>query len=109
MDENRTKMKAQYTTLYSEVEQILFRLDPVGINFGENTDEYASEVDTILPRLKEASSQADVLNIVHEEFCRWFDVDTAGKKSQPVYSEVASEIWKSWLKFSRLIHHQKTS
>lgn len=105
MNKNRARIKLQYKALYSEIEEILFRHDPIGINFGDNTDEYSSEVDTILPRLKEASSQADVLDIVHEEFCRWFDVEIVGKKSQAIYGKVASEVWSSWLKYSRLIAH----
>lgn len=101
MNSQRVYLKAQYRNLYSEVEEILFRHDPIGINFEDNTDEYDPEVDTILPRLKTAHSEEDVLDIIHEEFCRWFDSDTVGKKSHPVYKSIAKEVWNSWLKFSR--------
>jgi len=32
----------------------------------------------ILPRLRTCVSAAEVQRVVHEEFCRWFDVETAG-------------------------------
>lgn len=103
MNKNHAIIKMKYATLYSELEEILFRYDPVGINFGDNTDEYDNEVNTILPRLKAASNKDDVLDIVHEELCRWFDVEVVGKKSRAIHKEIAAEIWSSWLKFSRPI------
>lgn len=88
-------------SLYAEVEEILFRLDPVGINFGDNTDEYGSEVGTIVPRLEDASSEADVHRIVYEEFVRWFDEAIAGDPNKQAYKEAAKEIWQAWVNFSR--------
>ena len=84
-----------------EVEEILFRHDPIGINFEDNRDEYDPEVDTILPRLKEARDADDVQSIVYEEFVRWFDEKIAGKKSNVVYKNISLEIWEAWVKFSR--------
>jgi hypothetical protein len=51
-DGNRKALRRRYAGLYREVEAILFRYDPVGIKFEENTppDEYDPEVSTILPR-----------------------------------------------------------
>jgi hypothetical protein len=46
--EDRKAPRREYAGLYEEVEAILFRHDPAGINFGENTDEYDPEVSTIL-------------------------------------------------------------
>ncbi len=54
MNQDRMKLKVQYQALYTEVESILFKHDLIGIHFEDNTDEYDPEVDTILPRLKEA-------------------------------------------------------
>ena len=100
---DRASIKTLYRGFYTEIEEILFRNDPMGINFVDNTDEYDPEVDTILPRLKTANSESDVLDIVHEEFCKWFDADMVGKKSHPVYKVIAKEVWSAWLKFSRPI------
>ena len=87
----RLKVKKDYQELYSLVSEILFRHDPVGINFETNDDEYEPEVDTILPRLKECDSVKDVLNAVHQEIIDWFDEDIAGDKEN--YIEIANEIW----------------
>jgi len=92
------KLRQNYKGLYSKVEEILFRHDPIGINLVENTDEYDPEVSTILPRLKEANSGNDVLNIVLEEFSRWFGADIIDKDSK-LYKEAAKEIWTAWNEF----------
>ncbi len=73
---------------------VLFNADPVGINFEDNTDEYDSETGTIVVRLKEASAAAHVKAIVYEEFCKWFDADTAGGIED--YEDASILIWNLW-------------
>jgi hypothetical protein len=93
--ENRRRLRAEYGELFDSTAALLFRHDPIGINFdGENTDEYEPEVETILPRLRSCHSAEDVLQVVHEEFVRWFDSGTAGSPER--YQEIASEIWRLW-------------
>jgi hypothetical protein len=58
--QNRTRLKERYHLLYDEILDIVFRHDPIGINFETNADEYEPEVGTILPRLKEAASPNDL-------------------------------------------------
>ncbi len=60
------------------LEALLFRDDPIGINFESNRDEYHAEAQTIALRRIEAGSVADVRRIAHEEFVRWFGADIAG-------------------------------
>ena len=102
LSEERERLKSEYQELFSEVEEILLKHDPMDINFGDNTDEYDPEVGTILPRLKEANSVDDVARIIHEEFCKWFDMDDeeVGDKTHPIYMSIASDVWKAWSKFS---------
>ena len=92
--EGRRRLKAQYADLFDSVSALLFRSDPIGINFEENTDEYENEVGTILPRLETCQSAEDVLHVVHQEFVRWFDAGIAGPQSR--YTETAVEIWRLW-------------
>ncbi len=101
MNEKRLRLKSKYKELYSAVEAILFKHDPIRINLGGNTDEYDPEVGTILPRLKNANSESDVADIVYEEFVRWFGPNIAGDKAHPVYKRIASEVWTAWMKFNR--------
>ncbi|MGI1659458.1 MAG: hypothetical protein ACRKFN_10810 [Desulfitobacterium sp.] len=96
--EERQRLKNLYKELYNEVSEILFRHDPIGINFDDNTDEYEPEVGTILPRLTSANSIDDVRLIVHEEFIKWFDKDIAGPIER--YSQIAEEVWKAWKKWN---------
>ncbi len=97
----KSELVEEYKGLYSRLEEILYHTDPLGLNFGDNPDEYSSEVNTILPRLHHARSEKDVLSIVHEEFVRRFDSDTAGPISNPKYSEAAKEIWNAWINSRR--------
>ena len=88
------RLKAEYGDLFDSVADILFRHDPVGINFEDNTDEYYPEVRTILPRLRGCHSAQDVTSVVHEEFVRWFEPETAGPKEN--YQRPSEEIWNRW-------------
>jgi hypothetical protein len=92
--EERRALKAEYGKLFDAIAALLFRADPVGINFEVNPGEYEAEASTILPRLKARSSPDDVLVVVHEEFVRWFGAPTAGPPER--YKQLASEIWQLW-------------
>lgn len=99
--QNRKHFRLQYGELFKEVEKILFNYDPMGIAFlddsngPENPDEYSPETAMILSRLKEANSEGDVLDIVHEVFIHWFsDEATAGPKAN--YQNLSAEIWAVW-------------
>jgi hypothetical protein len=100
--EERRRLKAEYGELFDAVSALLFRHDPIGINFEDNTDEYDLEVGTILPRLRLCFSASDTLQVVHEEFVRWFGAETAGSTDR--YKEVASEIWDLWHRSGGLLH-----
>jgi len=93
--EERRRLKAEYRELFDSVAGLLFRHDPVGINFKVNTDEYETETGTILPRLRGCQSEGEVRRIIHEEFVRWFDAATAGPEER--YATIASEVWQLWL------------
>jgi hypothetical protein len=82
-------------SLIDEVEALLYRHDPVGIGFGDNPDEYRPEAESIVACLPRARSVDDVATLVHGEFVRWFDEDTAGPADR--YEDIARDVWASWL------------
>src|ERR1700681_4923451 len=86
----RSFVKLKYPDLFNEASAILFRHDPIGINFEDNTDEYDPEAGTILTRLRRDLSAEQTTTIVHEEFVRWFEPETAGPRER--YTAVAAEI-----------------
>ena len=92
--DERRRLKAEYGALFDAMAALLFRYDPIGINFGTNTDEYEPEVRTILPRLKDCRTEADVTCVVYEEFVQWFG--DAGPMER--YEQIGSEIWELWQK-----------
>jgi hypothetical protein len=89
----RRKLREEYRDLFNATTALLFRHDPVGINFETNADEYEAEAGTILPRLRACRSEDDVLTAVYEEFLRWFD-DSAGPRDR--YEQIAVELWALW-------------
>lgn len=95
----RDAIKREYGTLFALTSAALFEADPVGINFGENTDEYDAETGTIIPRLGSAKSAEDVQAIVYEEFCTWFSPIHAGPRER--YAAVSAKIWDLWCTFCR--------
>jgi hypothetical protein len=90
----RRRLRTEYGELFDSTAALLFRHDPVGINFEENKDEYEPEAGTILPRLHACQSVEEVARVVHEEFVRWFGASTAGPEEG--YKQIASEIWQLW-------------
>jgi hypothetical protein len=107
MSVDAATLKKSYAELRSSMVEVLFRLDPMGIAFSgddatelgveANYDEYSPEVDSILPRLKEARSEEDVSHIVREEFVKWFGPISVEEFSKPVYIEIRNEIWRLWM------------
>ena len=94
IEADNRRARADYGELFDDVAKILFRHDPIGINFEDNTDEYEPEARTILPRLKTCHSPQEVLTVVHEEFQRWFDPEIAGPADR--YTDIANEVWTLW-------------
>ena len=90
LTENK-RLKAQYGKLFDDVAEILFRHDPIGINFEDNTDEYEPEVRTILPRLRTCQDSDDVVTVAYEEFQKWFGPGIAGDSEK--YRALGEEIW----------------
>jgi hypothetical protein len=90
----KARLKNQYGALFDAITAILFRHDPVGINYEHNTDEYEPETRTILPRLTQCTSSSEVTDVVHEEFIRWFGPDTAGPRR--IYEQIGTELWTLW-------------
>ena len=88
------RLKAEYGKLFDRVLEILFRHDPIGINFEDNDDEYEPEVRTILPRLRMCKDCDDAVKMVHEEFQNWFGPDIAGGEER--YLAPGEEIWILW-------------
>ena len=92
--EERRQLRAQYGAVFDSMAALLYRHDPIGTSFDDNKHEYEPEAGTILPRLSSCRSVEDVLQVVHEEFVRWFDRGTAGPPEH--YEKIASEVWQLW-------------
>jgi len=74
----RKRVQRKFGGLFQDASIILFKHDPIGINFEDNTDEYDCEVGTILPRMSRCASANEVRRVVFEEFQRWFTPEVAG-------------------------------
>lgn len=89
-----TLARQRYKQLMDDVSAILFRHDPIGLNFEENTDEYDFEAGLILPGLSTCAAADDALQIVFAEFQRCFGQEVAGPITR--YHDVARDIWARW-------------
>jgi hypothetical protein len=79
--------------LFETILRILFTHDPIHICDHElGASEYACEVNTILPRVLNATSQVEVRQIVFEEFRKWFG-PSVERDSSP-YDPIATDIWE---------------
>src|SRR5262245_57628082 len=69
----------RYQDLVAAVERAINDADPIGLLAdGAPSDEYASEIGTIIPLLANAHRPDDVTGVLHQEFLRWFGEGTAG-------------------------------
>lgn len=73
MRAHRGTLKEKYGRTFDEVNRIMFKYDPMGMNFGDNEDEYEPEVGTILPRLRSGMTDEECLVAIAEELAHWFD------------------------------------
>ncbi|MEQ7010134.1 hypothetical protein ABN028_28540 [Actinopolymorpha sp. B17G11] len=64
--QSRFEQTVTQRDLVDSVSQILFRADPVGINFETNTDEYDAEAETIVIGLPNTHGPEDVNALTHE-------------------------------------------
>lgn len=90
----RQQVRAADSELFAAVSRLMFKHDPMSINFGDNTNEYEAEAGTVIPRLQTCASADDVATVVHEEFLRWFGKDIAGERGR--YISLAKDIWSLW-------------
>ena len=86
----RATLRARFGDAYSKLETLLFEEDPMGINLGDNTDEYDPEVRTILPKLASCRTTDEVQTLVHAEFSAWFAPGSAGPRKR--YARIAERI-----------------
>jgi hypothetical protein len=90
------KVRQQYPKLYNEVSAVMFKIDPIGINYQTNTDEYDFEAGAVIARLKDCATADDVATVLQEVFTESFDAQMAGDRSR--YAGMAREIWALWAK-----------
>ena len=89
----RERLKRTHARSFAELARVLTSHDPLGLAaIGAPDDEYEPEAGTILPRLGTVSSEGEALDVVHEEFVRWFGPEMAGPKED--YAGIASEVWR---------------
>jgi RimJ/RimL family protein N-acetyltransferase len=97
--DEKTRLRADYKRWITELSAILYRVDPVELNFDVNPNEYDPEARTILPRLRNCDSVEDVDRVVREELTSWFSHDVVD--SSPTYHQLVDEIWSWWQRASR--------
>jgi hypothetical protein len=88
------RVRKEFGDLFDEVSGILFKHDPMGINFQHNTDEYDPEAAMVLERIGSAGTAADLRRLVHAVFMEMFNGCVPGTEES--FEAVAQEIWSAW-------------
>jgi hypothetical protein len=68
--------------------------DPININYGDGSDVYLPESETILARLSECADEEQVCGVIHEELCKSFGLAAVGPRK--LYRQIAKETWELW-------------
>jgi hypothetical protein len=93
----RQLFKREFRVLRGDVSSAIAAADPINLlSLGAPADEYDREVDAILARISEARGVDDIQTIVHDEFVRFFGMDTAGARER--YAAAAQAIWHAVVK-----------
>lgn len=92
----RKMLKKRFGVLVDQVNAVLDEADPMNIGI-EN--EYDPEVGTILPLLAQCSTVQDLEGVIYEQFCRWFNVESAGPREK--YQPIAVKVWSLWREFNK--------
>jgi len=77
------------------VSRLLHKYDFADIGIRRNKREYDSEACAIIKNLPCCQTLDDLVEIVHESFIFWFDVEIVGSREK--FRGVSAEIWAIWL------------
>ena len=92
--EKRKRLKQLYRELFDQLCALLYDLDPEGVGSkvdNPQLDEYAVEVNSIIPKLIRANSLDETREIVQEIFHYWFGSVSLINQN---LDKVAKEIWE---------------
>lgn len=79
---------------FIDINLVLFKYDPIGLNFDTNFDEYEGEARRILERYKEAKDEEQLAAIIKQVFIEQFDEKLASRYiTTEAYLSMAKEIW----------------
>ena len=92
LSREKRQLRAQYGELYDQVNELLYRFDPVGLRlYGVPADEYEGEAELILPRLRTCRSADEVEVVVRDVFTHMFTDGIIGPHVQ--FHGLAAALW----------------
>ena len=86
----RKRLKQQYSALFEDISALLYHLDPMGLNYEINPDEYEPEAGTILPQVLDLETVEEIESVIRDEFKLWFGEGIRIEDAS--YEELAQEI-----------------
>jgi len=91
--EARKQACRQYDKLRTDFSAIMFRHDPVGINYDVNPDEYDLEAERIVPQLRTLATEKELLYVVRNVVREMFG-SISGTPEQ--YEAMTHDLWQRW-------------
>jgi len=95
-----------YGLLLFKVTLILYRYDPIGLQFGCNADEYSGEARAIINILRQNPRGLPTSVICKNVFTDYFTKCLAENFNK--YQEMAEEIEKAWMDFKELTYYYQS-
>lgn len=96
-DLERQQERERYQTLQNELIEVMRRHNPLAFDPEKRRVEYVPEVETMLPRVRDAGSEEEVREIVVEEVARWRGADLVGDEES--YAPIARDIAQAVRRF----------
>lgn len=97
-----TSIFYDYGNLFFTVTLLLFNHDPIGINFGDNPDEYVPEVHDIIARLQDNPNKLTTVQICNEVFNDWFGKELIHGIDFTLIAEDINIEWKKYIENSNV-------
>jgi len=87
-------VKSEFGEKFFELRAIINQHDPIElIEIGCPEDEYDSEVKTIIVQLKKDMTEAQIYDLISNEFIRWFGYELINDRKKSVLKELAKDVY----------------
>lgn len=97
-DRQTSGLKKEFGEFYREINEIVFSFDPMGIAIDDHKDEYQSETEEILKKIRKTVSLERFKKVVRSTFTNSFHKKDAEKRMS-IIDDMSVNVWSAWVKY----------